>query len=61
MPLSGTDERIERSFESRYGKEQGKRAYYASINAGKIKNTPEARRMAHKRKNARKRRRSRRK
>jgi hypothetical protein len=53
MPLTRKDLKVERKFESEYGPEHGKRAFYASINAGKVKNIPEAARMAKKRAHAR--------
>ena len=57
MPLTGKDRKVEQNFERQYGPERGKRVFYASINAGKIRNIPEARRMAKKRKRSRKRKR----
>lgn len=57
MPLSGKDKEVESKFEKEYGKEHGKRAFYASINTGKVKGIPEAKRMAAKRKHHRGRRR----
>jgi hypothetical protein len=53
MPLTGKDRKVEGNFEREYGPEQGKRAFYASINAGKVKGIPEATRMAKKRKHHR--------
>lgn len=55
MPLGATDKRILRRFEAEYGAQDGKRAYYASINAGRVRNTPEARRMMKQRRRARRR------
>ncbi len=49
MPLSSKDREIEEKFEREYPG-RGKRVYYATINSGKLRNTPEARRMALKRK-----------
>lgn len=49
MPLTGKDRGVEDAFTNRYGKERGKRIFYASINSGKVKNIPEARRMKAKR------------
>ena len=50
MPLTGKDREVEERFESEYGPERGKQVFYSSINAGKVRNIPEARRMAKKRK-----------
>lgn len=49
MPLTSKDREVLSSFEDQYGREAGKRRFYASINAGKVRNIPEARRMARKR------------
>lgn len=45
MPLQGKDKKVLSRFEAEYGPKEGKRAFYGSINAGKVKNIPEARRM----------------
>jgi hypothetical protein len=56
MPLTPKDDKVLRKFQSEYGAEEGKRAFYASINAGKVRNIPEVRRMAKKRQHAKRRR-----
>lgn len=56
MPLTDEDSKVLRNFEREYGAKQGKRAFYASINAGRVKNIPEARRLKAKRRRKRKRR-----
>lgn len=60
MPLTGKDREVEGRFEREYGPKEGKRAFYASINSGKVKGIPEAKRMAKKRKHKRHKRRSKR-
>jgi len=39
MPLTPKGKKIKRKMESTYGKEKGKKVFYASQNAGKIKGT----------------------
>lgn len=58
MPLKGKDREVMDDFKREYGDKTGERRFYASINAGKVKNIPEARRI--KRKNRASRRRTRR-
>jgi hypothetical protein len=53
MPLTGDDKRVQDSFKREYGKERGKRIFYASINSGRVKNIPEARRMKRNRRKSR--------
>jgi hypothetical protein len=55
MPLTGKDKKVEGNFEREYGAKKGKRAFYASINAHKVKNIPEAERMARKHKRSKRR------
>jgi hypothetical protein len=52
MPLGKKDTEIKRKFAKEYPG-RGERVYYASVNAGKVRNTPEARRFAKKRAHAR--------
>lgn len=54
MPLTGKDRKVLSNFEKEYGRERGKRVFYASINKGRVKGIPEAKRMARKRKHHRK-------
>lgn len=54
MPLTRTDRRVLKAFIRRYGARRGKRIFYASINSGKVRNIPEARRMRRKRARSRK-------
>ena len=54
MPLQGADKRMEKSFEERFGAKEGKRRYYATLNArineGHPIRTAESGRLAKKRK-----------
>ena len=58
MPLTGKDKEVERNFEREYPG-RGEEVFYRSINAGKVKNIPEAERIkkrqhrSHKRRNRR--------
>jgi hypothetical protein len=58
MPLRGSDSRIEKGMEKRYGRKRGKSIYYATlnqrINEGRPINTAESRRLKEKRKHHRK-------
>lgn len=49
MPLSEEDQKVLGKFQDEYGKKQGERVFYASINAGKVKGIPEAKRMQERR------------
>lgn len=39
MPLTSKGKKIKKAMQKEYGKEKGKRVFYASQNAGKIKGT----------------------
>lgn len=54
MPLSESDEKMERHFADEYGGKEGKKIYYATlnkrINEGRPINSPESKHVAAKRK-----------